>query len=98
MISCICIDFIVFPRISHDFVDFLWISRARGSQHLPPFAIGMMPLKKPLLDPSWLLFHRFSWISKDFMRFHGQLAAIIDSSDLVAGLAGLAGLAGWLAG
>ena len=47
----------------------------------------VLPLKKPLLDPSWLLFHRFSWIfmilsyfidfydfykfSKDFMRFHG---------------------------
>ena len=24
-----------------------------------------------LLDPSWLFFHRFSWISEDFMRFHG---------------------------
>ena len=31
----------------------------------------MLPLKKPLLDPSWLLFHRFSWISEDFMRFYG---------------------------
>ena len=30
----------------------------------------MMPLKKALLDSSWLLFHRFSWISEDFMRFH----------------------------
>ena len=35
------------------------------------FAAEMMPIKKPLLDSSWLLFHRFSWISKDFMRFHG---------------------------
>ena len=69
------------------------------SRPLPPFVTEMMALKKPLLDSSWLLFHRFSWISEDFMRFHGQLAAIyhrlIDSSDLAAGLAGLAG---WLRG
>ena len=68
--SSIFMDFDVFLRISYDFVDFLWISRARGSQPLPPFAIGMMPLKKPLLDSSWLLFHRFSSISEDLMRFH----------------------------
>ena len=28
------------------------------------FADEMLPLKKPFLDPSWLLLHRLSWISK----------------------------------
>ena len=33
----------------------------------------MLPPKKPLLDPSWLLCHRLSWISKYLTRFHGFL-------------------------
>ena len=30
----------------------------------------VLPFKEPLLDPSWLPFHRFSWISNNFFRFH----------------------------
>ena len=33
-----------------------WISRLRGQM---PNANGVLPLKKALLDPSWLLFYRF---------------------------------------
>ena len=32
------------------------------------FADEMLPLQKPLLDPSWLLFHRFVF---DFIVIHG---------------------------
>ena len=49
-ISTIFMDFRGFHEIS-------WISGARGSQPLPTVAAEMLPLKKPLLDPSWLLFH-----------------------------------------
>ena len=48
----------------------------------------MMPLKKPLLDSSWLLFLRFSWISSISMNFDVFLR--------IWRLAGLAGV--WLAG
>ena len=58
-----------------------------GVEGLPASAIELLALKKPLLDPSWLL-------SSSIHRF-------IDSSDLAAwaglGWAGL-GWAGWLAG
>ena len=85
-ISCIFIDLYVFPWISWDFMGF---HDFRG-RRFAAFANGMMPLKKPLLDPSWLLFHRFLWISEDF----------IDSSNhrfWRRGWLAKLGWAGWLA-
>ena len=58
--------------------------KSQGSRPLPPVAIEMMPLKKPLLD-SLLI------IDSSVHRFIGSGRQI-----LAAGLAGL--LAGWLAG
>ena len=58
-----------FSWISGDFMRFHGFQGSEVSRPLPTFANGMMPLKKPLLDPSWLLFHRFSWISEDFIDF-----------------------------
>ena len=49
-ISWIFIDFRRFHKIS-------WISGVRGSQPVAACANGMMPLKKALLDSSWLLYH-----------------------------------------
>ena len=53
-------DFMTFHR-------FPWISGVRGHTAC---ATICKRTKKPLLEPSWLLFHGFSWISKDFTRFH----------------------------
>ena len=80
-ISSIYIDFKIFmrfhefPQISMDFVDFHRF-RSPGSQ---PFAAEVLPLQKPLLDPScrpladmlsvvidFMGFHEIPWISMDF--------------------------------
>ena len=82
-----------FSWISIDFFRFHGFQGSGVSRHLPTFANGMMPLKKPLLDPSWLLFHRFSWISEDFI--DSSIHRIIGSGGW-AGWLGWAGLAGWL--
>ena len=37
---------------------------------LTAVAIDILPLKETLLDPSWLLFHHFSWTSCVFPRLH----------------------------
>ena len=68
----------------HRFLRFSMNFRSQGSRPLPPVAIEMMPLKKPLLD-SLLI------IDSSVHRFIGSGRQI-----LAAGLAGL--LAGWLAG
>ena len=44
-------------KFSEDFVGF------HGFERLGSGADEILPLKKPLLDPRWLLFHGFSWIS-----------------------------------
>ena len=64
-ISSIFIDFQGFPEIFIGFHGFQGPEVRSLCRH---FANGMMALKKPLLDPSWLLFQRFSWIS--FLKFH----------------------------
>ena len=46
--------------ISMDFRRFNGFPRISGIHSLPAPKNEMLPLKKPLLDPSWLLFHRFS--------------------------------------
>ena len=65
------------------------ISGVGGSQPVAAFAAGVLPLKNPLLDRSWLLFHRIvdSSMLAAGLAFHRCLG--------VAGrLAGL--LVGWL--
>ena len=81
-------DFHVFPRISC----FMHFHRFRGPRSRT-FADEMFPLNRPLLDPSWLLFHRFSKISEDFI--DSSIHRIIGSGGW-AGWLGWAGLAGWL--
>ena len=44
-----------------------WLAGVRG---LEPVAVEVLSLKKPLLESSWLLFHRLSWISYVFWRCH----------------------------
>ena len=59
--GCYCVDFHslhVLQKIAWIFVDFrdgCFYTRLRNK---------LRALKKPLLDPSWLLFNRFSWISQ----------------------------------
>ena len=56
-ISSIFIDFYDFHEFSYDFMDF------EGRESRKPVAAcaaEVLLLWKPVLDPSWLLFHRFS--------------------------------------
>ena len=59
--------------ITSIYIDFynLMDFHIRGPGPIATFATRVLPLKTPLLDPSWLLFHRLSKISQIFTRFHG---------------------------
>lgn len=57
-ISSIYTDFMCFPTM-----DFRW-------NRVWACAIDALPLKKPLLDLSWILLHRFLRIAYVFIRFH----------------------------
>ena len=56
-VGCYFIDFHRFPRISCDFVDFHAFCGSRVKNPVAAFAAEMLPLKKLLLDFSWLRFH-----------------------------------------
>ena len=67
--------------ISWDFMIFMHFRSPMSNGLCWRFANGMMAVKKPLLRPNRLLFHRFSWISEDLIRFHGCRFSWKQSSD-----------------
>ena len=79
------------------FHDFHGFQETKVKNPVGPFADEMLPLKKPWLDFSWLLFHRF--IESSVHRTI-SIHRFIESSMLAAGLAfhRCHGLAGWLVG
>ena len=83
----------VFSLIFRKLHNTTWISWISGSGVRCRMRMDSCPLRKPLLDPSWLLFHRFIQLSMLAAGLPGWLPGW-----LAGRLAGLAGGAGWLAG
>ena len=58
------------------FYEFHGFQGSKVKELVVPNVNGVLPLENALLDPSWLLLHRFSWISHlfsdDFMDFMGS--------------------------